>query len=106
EVRRGSDRSNLAGGRHADQQTATGHEKLLSDQHREWCSDGAANDAHLTDTIEIEGQKFSVIAGPSFMDAAGTRSFEVTDNVTVRIEYADFGDGDQRQPSLPTRLPQ
>ena len=39
------------------------------------------------------------------MGAARVRSLEVTDNITVWIEHADFGDGDKRQPPLPARLP-
>jgi hypothetical protein len=40
------------------------------------------------------------------MDAASTSPLEVTDDITVRIEYADFGDSNERQQSLTTRLPQ
>ena len=40
------------------------------------------------------------------MDAAGTNPLEVTDDITVWIEYADFGDSNERQLSLTTGLPQ
>ena len=38
--------------------------------------------------------------------AAGAGPLEVTDDITVRIEHADFGDSDERQLSLSPRLPQ
>jgi hypothetical protein len=85
EVRRGPDRSNLAGGRDAHEQLATGREKLLGDQHREWRADGATKDAGLADTVKIEGEKFGVLVGPSFMDAARACPFEVADDIAVRI---------------------
>jgi hypothetical protein len=40
------------------------------------------------------------------MDAAGAGPLEVTDDVTIRIEHADFGHCDERQLPLPARLPQ
>ena len=106
EVWRGPDRSNLPGGRHADEQPATGCEKLFGDQHGERSTDRAAYDSDLANAVEIEGEKFGVIAGPSFMDAARAGPLEVTDNVAIWIEHADFWDGDLRQLPLPSRLPQ
>lgn len=47
-----------------------------------------------------------MIAGPSFIKAARAGPFEVTDDIAVRIEHADFRDGDARQLLLPARLPQ
>ena len=85
---------------------APGGEELLGDQHGEGGADGAADDPDLADAVEIEGKKLSVIAGPTFMDTAGTGPLKVTDDVTVRIEHADFGDSDERQLPLPPRLPQ
>ena len=55
-IRRGPNRSNLASGRHADKEPATGCEKLLGDQDREWCADGAADDANSSDAFEIEAR--------------------------------------------------
>ena len=106
EVRRRSDGIDLAGRGNADEQSAAGREELLGDQHGERRADGAADDADLADAVEIEGKKLGVVAGPSFMDAAGAGPLEVTDDVTVRIEHADFGHSDERQLPLPARLPQ
>jgi hypothetical protein len=106
EVWRGPDRSNLASGRDADQQTAAGREKLLGDQHREWRTDSAADNTYLADAIEIEGEKLGVIAGPSLMDVTGAGPFEVAHDIAVRIEHADLGHGNERQLSLSARHPQ
>jgi hypothetical protein len=67
---------------------------------------GAADDPDLADTVEIEGKKLGVVAGPTFMDAAGAGPLEVTDDITVRIEHADFGHSNKRQLPLPAGLPQ
>jgi hypothetical protein len=40
------------------------------------------------------------------VDPAGAGPLEVADDVTVRIEHADFGHSDERQLPPPTRLPQ
>jgi len=103
EVRR---RPDLSGRGDADEQSATGREELLGDQHGEGCANGAANDADLADAVEIEGKKLGVITGPTFMDTAAAGPLEMTDDITVRIEHADFGDSDERQLPLPARLPQ
>src|SRR5262249_19698608 len=62
--------------------------------------------ANLADSVKIEGEKFGVIAGPSLMEAARAGPFEVANHIAVRIQYADFGDRDERQLLLPARLPQ
>src|SRR6516162_2675258 len=85
EIRRGSDWSNLASGRHADQQPATGCEKLLSDQHGKRRADDAIDDANFADADDIEGEKFGVIAGPSLMDAARAGPFEMAYDIAIRI---------------------
>jgi hypothetical protein len=35
--------------------------------------------------VDFEGEKFGVIAGPSFMDAARAGPLEIADNIAVRI---------------------
>src|SRR6185369_2625151 len=50
------------------------------------------------------GKKLGVIAGPTFMDAAGARPLEVTNYITIRVQHADCRDGDGRQFPLPTCL--
>jgi hypothetical protein len=40
------------------------------------------------------------------MEATATGPLEVADDVTIRIEHADFGDADERQLPLTSRLPQ
>ena len=106
EIGRRPDRIDLAGRRNANEQPAAGREELLGDQHGEGCADRAADDPDLADAIEIEGKKLGMVAGPPFMDAPGAGPLEVTDDITVRIKHADFGDSDERQLSLPARLPQ
>jgi hypothetical protein len=65
-----ADWSNLAGGRDADQQPRADAKKLFGDQHRKRRADGAS----LADAGKVEGEKFGVIAGPSFMHEAPRRS--------------------------------
>src|SRR6516225_4111578 len=69
-------------------------------------ADRATHDAELSEAVEIEGEKFGVIAGPSLMDAARAGPLEVADNIAVRVQHTDFGDDDLRQLPLPARLPQ
>src|SRR5262245_57169739 len=106
EVGRWADRGDLAGRRDANEQSAAGREKLLRDQHGEWRADGAADDTDLAEAGEIEGKELGVIAGPSFVDASCAHPLEVTDDVAVRVQHADRGDGNERQLPLPARLPQ
>ena len=58
----------MSGGGDADEQPTARRKKLFGHEHRERSADRAADDADFADTVEIEGEKFRVIAGPSFME--------------------------------------
>nr|WP_312010374.1 hypothetical protein [Bradyrhizobium cenepequi] len=100
-----SDRGDLSGGRDADEQPTAGRKKLFGHEYRERRAYGTADDADLAKAVKFGGEQLGMIAGPSFMDLAGVRPLEVTGDITVWIEHADFGDSDERQLPLPARLP-
>src|SRR5579859_2462216 len=86
------DWKDLAGRCHADEKLATGGKELLGDQDREGCADGAADDAKAQPFM-IEDMEVGVIAGPQRKTACTIRRKEMTNDVTVGIEDADFGNG-------------
>lgn len=84
----------LAGGRDADEQPTAGGKKLLSYEHRKRGACRAADNAHLSDTVEVEDQKVGMVAGPPPMGTSGTGPLEVPHDVAVGIEHTHWRNGD------------
>jgi hypothetical protein len=81
-----SDGIDPARGGDTDEQPAVRREELLCGQNSKGGADRAADDPDLAEAVEIEGQKFGVVAGPTLMDAPRAGPLEMANDVTVRIE--------------------
>ena len=104
EIRCGSYSADLARRRDADEQPASGNEQLFGYEHREGRTHSAAYDAHLAGTIEVEGEKVGMVAGPPLMGSGCSGTLEMAHNVAIGIEDADSRDSGERQPFLPACL--
>src|SRR4029077_11912203 len=98
-------RGDLAGGRNAEQKTATRREKLLGDQNGKCGSDPATHDTVFV-AVVTENVQLGVIAGPALVAAGAFSCAQIAYDVAVGIENADFRNGDVRQSFLPAGLPQ
>ena len=87
------------------QKTAAGREKLLGDQDGKCGADRTTHNAVVVPVV-TENIQLGVIAGPALVAAGAFCGAQVAHDVAVRIENADFRNGDVREPFLPARLPQ
>ena len=90
---------------HADQQVTTAREKLLRYKNGKWSADRPPDDAcHLC--ADCERIEFGVIAGPIFGKTRLTGRLQTTNNISVRVQDADWGDVYSRKPLLASRFAQ
>jgi hypothetical protein len=82
EIRRSLHRGDLAGGRNAEQKTATRREKLLGDQNGKCGSDRATHDTVFV-AVVTENVQLGVIAGPALVAAGAFSGAQIAYDVAV-----------------------
>jgi hypothetical protein len=103
EIRRVRFRNDPSGRGHAHEEPTARSEQLLGHQDRERRTDRTTDDSDLPVT-DIEPVQVGVIPRPRSVFFGVIRGDEVSDDVPVRIEYTDLGDGTVRQFLLPPCL--
>ena len=91
-IRRLANWENLASRGKTDQQFASGSKKLFGQQNGERSANGATDNPELI-VLPLEIIKICVITSPKGITSCLAAIQQVTHNVPVRIQDADFRDG-------------